>query len=164
MMRTLVQFEKWDAVLDEQTLPPFGKPRQEAWRHWARGLAYANQGNAAAAHEESRQFELAMSDFQKRTGRAEPAELQVARQELAGHLEAADGHVDKALKTLDAASKAERKLTYTEPPYYPRPVAEALGNLALRNNKSEVADKAFRAALEQYPGDAHAKRPLVASK
>src|SRR5262249_54913047 len=143
MMRTLVQFEKWDAVLDEQMLPPFGKPRQEAWRHWARGLAYANQGNAAAAHEESRQFEQAIAEFTRRTGRPEPAELQVARQELAGHLEAADGRVDKALKTLDAASKAERKLTYTEPPYYPRPVAEALGHLAQRHNKGDIAEKAF---------------------
>jgi tetratricopeptide (TPR) repeat protein len=161
MMRTLVQFEKWDAVLDGQMLPEFGKPRQEAWRHWARGLAYANKGNATAAREEVKLFDQAMADFEKRTGRSEPAELQVARQELAGHVEAADGHLDKALKTLDAASKAERKLTYTEPPYYPRPVAEALGNLALRNNKNGIADKAFRAALEQYPGDAHAKRPLV---
>src|SRR5690348_12926086 len=90
MMRTLVQFEKWDEVLGGQMLPIFGKPRQEAWRHWARGLAYANKGNAAAAKEESAQFELAMADFTKRTGRAEPAELQVARQELAGHLEAAE--------------------------------------------------------------------------
>jgi tetratricopeptide (TPR) repeat protein len=164
MMRTLVQFEKWDAVLDEQLLPPFGKPRQEAWRHWARGLAHASQGHTAAAREESRQFEQAMAEFTRRTGRPEPAELQVARQELAGHLEAADGRVDKALKTLDAASKAERKLTYTEPPYYPRPVAEALGHLAQRHNKGDIAEKAFRAALEQYPEDAHAKRALVAMR
>ena len=163
MMRTLVQFEKWDAVLDEGMLPPFGRPRQEAWRHWARALAQANKGNAAAAREEAKAFEGAMAEFVKRTNRAEPAELQVARQELSGHLEAAEGHVDKALKTLEAASKAERKLTYTEPPYYPRPVAEALGHLALRSQKPDIANRAFQAALEQYPGDAHAKGTLVAA-
>jgi tetratricopeptide (TPR) repeat protein len=157
MMRTLVQFERWDAVLDEAMLPPFGKPRQEAWRHWARALAQANKGNAEAANAEARAFEAAMSDFQKRTGRTEPAELQVARQEMAGHIAAAEGHVARALKTLEAASKAERKLTYTEPPYYPRPVAEALGHLALKSQKPGLANRAFRAALEQYPGDAHAK-------
>jgi tetratricopeptide (TPR) repeat protein len=163
-MRTLVQFEKWDAVLDAAMLPAFGKPRQEAWRHWARALAQANKGNAAAASEEARAFEAAMADFQKRTGRPEPPELQVARQEMAGHLEAAEGHVDKALKTLEAASKAERKLTYTEPPYYPRPVAEALGHLALRSQKPEIANRAFRAALEQYPGDVHAKPAATTAK
>ena len=67
-----------------------------------------------------------------------------------------------ALKTLEAASKAERKLTYTEPPYYPRPVAEALNHLALRfHNKTAVAERAYRAALEQYPGDTHAKSPAT---
>ena len=45
MLRTLVQFEKWDAVLDEQMLPPYNKPAQEAWRHWARGIAYAAKGD-----------------------------------------------------------------------------------------------------------------------
>jgi tetratricopeptide (TPR) repeat protein len=162
MMRTLVQFEKWDAVLDDAMLPLYAKPRQEAWRHWARALAQANKGNAAAAREESRAFEAAMADFQKRTGRPEPPELQVARQEMAGHIEAAEGNVDRGLKTLDAASKAERKLTYTEPPYYPRPVAEALGNLALRSHKQAIAEKAYAVALEQYPEDAHAKKTMVA--
>ena len=157
MMRTLVQFEKWDAVLDETMLPPFAKPRQEAWRHWARALAQANKGNPAAAHDETKAFEAAMADFVKRTGRPEPAELQVARQEMTGHIEAAEGHVDKALKTLEAASMAERKLTYTEPPYYPRPVAEAWGQLALKIQKPDLANRAFHAALEQYPGDVHAK-------
>ena len=36
MLRTLVQFEKWDVVLDDATLPVLARPRQEAWRHWAR--------------------------------------------------------------------------------------------------------------------------------
>jgi tetratricopeptide (TPR) repeat protein len=162
MLRTLVQFEKWDAVLDDAMLPAFGKPRQDAWRHWARALAQANRGNAAAARQEAQAFEASTQDFQKRTGRPEPPELQVAREEMTGHLEAAEGRSDRALKTLEAASKAERKLTYAEPPQYPRPVAEALGALALRQNKPDVADKAFAVALEQYPGDAHARRAMVA--
>jgi tetratricopeptide (TPR) repeat protein len=159
MMRTLVQFEKWNSILDESVLPPFGKPRQEAWRHWARALAQANKSNPAAAREESRLFEEAMKDFQARTHLPEPAELQVARQELAGHLQLAESHLDRGLKQLEAASKAERRLTYTEPPYYPRPVAEAIVHAARRNNKPELADRASRIALEQYPADAHVQLP-----
>ena len=163
MLRTLVQFEKWDDILNGQMLPDYSKPRQEAWRHWARALAYANKGNAQSAQEESRQFEQAMTDFRDKTHRPEPPELQVARQEMAGHLEVADGRVDKGLKQLETASKAERRLTYTEPPYYPRPVAEAMGHAALRNNKPAVAEKSFRIALEQYPSDAHAESGLKAA-
>ncbi len=157
MMRTLVQFEKWDAVLDGGMLPEFGRARQDAWRHWARGLAYANKGNPAAAREESQLFERSLADFRDKTHRPDPAELQVARQELAGHIDIAAGQAQRGLKQLEAASKAERRLTYTEPPYYPRPVAEAMGHAAMRNNQPGLAERAFRVALQQYPGDAHAK-------
>ena len=44
MLRTLVQFEKWDAILAGEMLPVLARPRQEAWRHWARALAFANTG------------------------------------------------------------------------------------------------------------------------
>ena len=160
MLRTLVQFEKWDAVLDGQMLPEYDKPRQEAWRHWARGVAWANKGNAAiGARKRPARMDAALADFRARTKRPDPPELLVARQELAGHIEIAGGRVDRGLKQLQAASKAERKLTYTEPPYYPRPVAEAWGHAALKSNKFGLADRAFKVALIQYPGDAHAVRP-----
>jgi tetratricopeptide (TPR) repeat protein len=156
MLRTLVQFEKWDAILTGNLLPDFGKPRQDAWRHWARALAYANKGNPANAKEESGLFEQSMTDFRTRTQLPDPPELQVARQELAGHLELAGGHIARALKQLELASKSERRLTYTEPPYYPRPVAEAIGHAAEKSNQPAVAARAFRTALEQYPADSHA--------
>jgi len=92
-----------------------------------------------------------------------PAELQVARRELAGQLEVAQGQFGKGLQLLDAASKAERKLAYTEPPFYPRPVAEALGEAAPKNNKSAMARKAFQLALDRYPGDSHAESGLRAA-
>ena len=163
MLRTLVQFEKWDQVLDEQRLPAFGRPRQDAWRHWARALAYANLGKTNPAREEQHRFEDSMAEFRTKAQRPEPAELQVARQELAGQLEAAEGRTDRGLKQLEQASKAERHLTYTEPPYYPRPVAEAMGHLALKSHKPALAERAFRVALEQYPSDAHAEKGLRAA-
>jgi len=157
MLRTLVQFEKWDVVLEDATLPVLTRPRQEAWRHWARALAFAAKGNTAGAREESAKFDQALADYRTKTKRAaNPAELEVARQEMAAHLELADGHVGKALKEFEAASKAERRLTYTEPPYYPRPVAEAWGHAAEKAGKMDEARRAYRTALEQYPGDAHA--------
>lgn len=162
MLRTQVQFQKWDVILDGQTLPVFPRARQEAWRHWARALALANTGNVSAADEESRLFEQSLTEFRNKTHRPDPAELQVARKEMAGQLEVARGHVDRGLKLLESASKAERHLTYTEPPYYPRPVAEAMGELAMKNNKNTLAQKAFKIALEQYPADTHAETALKA--
>jgi tetratricopeptide (TPR) repeat protein len=163
MMRTLVQFEKWDAILDEQTLPAFGRARQDAWRHWARALAQANKGNVEAAREESRQFESTMLEFRNKTHRTDPDELKVARQELAGHLAVASGNRGQGLRLLEIASKSERRLTYTEPPYYPRPVAEVAGRVALKMNKPAVAERDFRVALQQYPADSHAVEGLHAA-
>src|SRR5664279_102 len=156
MLRTLVQFEKWDVILTGEMLPVLARPRQEAWRHWARALAFVNTGNAAKARDELAQFDGALADYRGRTKRANPTELEVARQELQAHLELADGHAGRALKQFEQASKAERRLVYTEPPYYPRPVAEPWGRAALRANKVQLSARAFRIALEQYPNDAHA--------
>ncbi len=155
MLRVLVQFEKWDEILAGDMLPVLARPRQEAWRHWARALAYANQGNAAKARGEAAKFDESLADYRARTHRANPAELEVARQEMEAHLELASGRTDRALKLFAQASKAERHLIYTEPPYYPRPVAEPWGRAALKANKPQLSDRAFRIALEQYPNDAH---------
>lgn len=155
MLRTLVQFEKWDEILADRMLPVLARPRQEAWRHWARALAYANTGDAAKARREATKFDESLADYRARTHRANPTELAVARQEMQAHLELADGHTDRSLKLFEQASKAERHLVYTEPPYYPRPVAEPWGRAALKANKPQVSARAFRIALEQYPNDAH---------
>ncbi|NDJ12606.1 MAG: hypothetical protein EBY17_15630 [Acidobacteriia bacterium] len=161
MLRTQVQFQKWDVILDGKTLQELNRPRQQAWRHWARALAFAHTGKTGDADAEAIEFEKAMSTFKDKTKRPEPPELQVARQEMQGHIELAKGSVAKALKTFAVASKAERKLKYTEPPYYPRPVAEAWGHAAGANGKKAMADRAYGVALQQYPADAHAKAPAV---
>ena len=156
MLRTLVQFEKWDVILAGELLPVLARPRQEAWRHWARALAFANTGNASQAREELAQFDRALADYRARTRRANPTELDVARRELQAHLELADGHTGRALRQFEQASQAERRLVYTEPPYYPRPVAEPWGRAALKANHPRLSQRAFRIALQQYPNDAHA--------
>jgi tetratricopeptide (TPR) repeat protein len=159
LLRTLVQFEKWDVILDGSTLPVVGRARQDAWRHWALAIANAAKGNLTAAREESTQFEVTLAGYRIKTKRSDPSELQVARLELAGHLSAAQGRTDRALKQFAIASKAERRLTYTEPPYYPRPVAEVWGRLAAKAKKPAIAARAFEIALEQYPNDVHATAP-----
>jgi tetratricopeptide (TPR) repeat protein len=157
MLRTLVQFEKWDVILADQMLPVLARPRQEAWRHWAHVLAYANTGDLAKAQDEAAKFESSLADYRTKTKRpANPPELEVAKQEMQAHLELVAGHTDRALKLFEQASKAERHLVYTEPPVYPRPVAEPWGNAANKAGKTQLAHRAFAVALEQYPKDSHA--------
>ena len=105
-------------------------------------------------------MDAALVDYESAVKRKAPAELTVAREELAGHILAAEGKVDKGLKALENASKLQRKLRYSEPAAYPRPVAEALGEVALRHGKKATAEAAFRNCLEDLPGSARSVNGL----
>lgn len=162
MMRTLVQFEKWDEVLDSSVLPAPTKPRMKAWHHWARAVACANKGQVDQAEAESKLFSAALEAY-KRTLKSDPhPSLLVAKTELQAQLALASGNWKRAQKRFEKAMAAERSLRYNEPPNYPRPVAEPLGRAALRQKETQLAERAFRIALEQYPADWHAQNGLQA--
>ena len=152
LMRAMVLSENWDEILDGHSLPVYDRPREIAWRHWAMGLAYASKGNAAAANEEAHLMDAAFRQYEEVVKKKAPEELVIARAELTGHIEVAEGKVGRGLKTLESVSKTERKLRYSEPVRYPRPVAEALGEVALRNGKRRIAEASFRSSLEEMPG------------
>ena len=161
-LRTLVHFRKWEQVLDASTLVEYPGPRERAWRHWARGLAYAARGEEAQARREAEQMEEQMKAWQKVAGSESP-QLRTARLELDGHLELADGRTSKGLDTLEQAARMEILLPYNEPPAYPRPVWEAMGQAALDTREWARAESAFRRALEQNPGSTRAKDGLASA-
>ena len=160
LMRAMVLSEDWDEILDGKSLPVYDRPREQAWRHWAMGLALASKGNPIAANEELRKMDAALGQYEAIVKQKRPEELSAARAELMGHLEVAEGKVSKGLKTLENASKMQRKLRYSEPVRYPRPVAEALGEVALRHGKRSMAESAFRSSLEEMPGSARSVNGL----
>jgi predicted Zn-dependent protease len=154
LMRAMILAESWDEILDGTSLPVYDRPREQAWRHWAMGVAQASKGNAAAAAEEARQMDAAFKQYEDLVKRKAPAELVVAREELSGHIQVAQGKLKEGLGTLASAATAQRKLRYSEPPYYPRPVNEALGEIALKHGKTSEAVVAFRTTLEDLPNSA----------
>ncbi len=160
LMRTLVTFEKWDAILDGKTLPVLDKPREQSWRHWALGVAYANKGNARKARGEYKLMEAALKEFPAKVDKPVPPPLKVALEELAGQIAVAQKHTEKGLKLLAEAGTHERALRYTEPPSYPRPVLDALGKRAAIAGKADIAIAAWQGALEQTPGDPRARKGL----
>jgi tetratricopeptide (TPR) repeat protein len=152
LMRALVLAQSWDEILDGKSLPEYDRPREQAWRHWAMGLAYAGKGDAAHAADEAKRMDEVLKEYEALVKRKAPPELTIGREELAGHVLAVQGKTKQALETLESASRGQRKLRYSEPPYYPRPVAEAVGELALRSGKLAEAESAFRSTLEDLPG------------
>src|ERR1700691_319147 len=95
LMRAMVLSENWDELLDGHSLPVYDRPREIAWRHWALGLVYAPRGHPLEANEEARLMDAALRQYKEVVKRDAPAELTVAREELAGHILAAEGKVAK---------------------------------------------------------------------
>ncbi|MBK5290718.1 MAG: hypothetical protein JJE04_03355, partial [Acidobacteriia bacterium] len=160
ILRTLVQHEKWDLILDGSSLPQYDRPRERAWRHWAAAVAYSAKKDKTAAVEQVRLMEDALKDFKEKVKQDPPPPLLVARAELDAHLAFAEGNIGKAFKKLEQAAVKEGALRYNEPPQYPRPAYEVLGKLALQHGRTALAEKAFRQALEQYPNSAASESGL----
>jgi tetratricopeptide (TPR) repeat protein len=162
MLRALVQSESWDEILDGKTLPVYDKPREQAWRHWAVAVAALGKNNAGLAKAEAKRLDESLSEFKEKVKMPVPEALAVAREELDGQLKLAEGKLDPAFKKLEQAASMERHMLYSEPPYYPRPVLEVIGEAALKNGRLPEAESAFRRALEQYPGSFRAQAGLRA--
>ncbi len=151
MVRSLAWGEKWDEILTGSLLPDLATPREKFWRHWARALAFAAKKDPAAATTELAAMRAVQLDFEKVVKVAPPREFAVALQDVQGFIYLAQGKTRHGWKTLEMASQAERALRYNEPPIYPRPIAEAWGQAALRAGQRRMAEKAFRIALHEMP-------------
>jgi len=161
LLRTLVSFEKWNEILDGQTLPVYNRLHEQAWRHWAMGLASAGRGDVTRAKLELRGMDAALKQLSAASPGDVQGSLRVARRELEGHVAWAAHHRAKSLALLQQAANMERALRYTEPPTYPRPVSEVLGRKAIEEGKSQMAEAAFRQALDQFPESSRALNGLA---
>jgi tetratricopeptide (TPR) repeat protein len=152
LVKTLVRFERWDLIVDDQTLPVYDQPTQQAWRHWARGLALAAKGQSSAARREAEDMEAQLDAITPRT----PEPLRIALVELRGDIEARFGDRTKGFEEMRQAASREAALIYTEPPSYPRPASEGLANVALALGEYKTAEQAYRTALTREPGSGRA--------
>jgi tetratricopeptide (TPR) repeat protein len=158
LIKTVVRFEKWDAIQDGKTIPVYDKPEQQAWRHWAVGLAQANTGQVDRA-------KATLADMQKDLSAVTSAKdpIAIAAQELEATIAARGGDRKKAYELYRKATDREAALLYTEPPAYPRPVVEGWANVALALGDFAVAEKAYREALTREPGSGRAYFGMAAS-
>ena len=158
LIKSMVRFEKWNEIIDGKTIPVYDKPEQNAWRHWAMGLAYSATGQADKAKATLADMH---KDLDAVTSAKEP--IGIAAQELEATIAARAGDRKKAYELYRKAADREANILYTEPPAYPRPVVEGWGNVALALGDYATAEKAYREALEREPGSGRAFFGLAAS-
>jgi hypothetical protein len=172
-MRTLVRFEKWDEILDGQTLPNEGAYEVfKAWRMYAIGLAKLHKGDLAGARAELAALERESAYLREKLAKDKDAPqigrqrqqaraLNVAPLELKARILARENaKPEDILAILKQAVEEEAKLGYSEPPIYPNPTEEMAGRLMLAlpswPQGLKEAEAFFTAALERDPGSGRA--------
>src|SRR5262245_2930893 len=158
LIKTVVRFEKWNEILDGTTIPIYDKPEQNAWRHWAIGLAQAATGQMDKAKATLAEMQ---KDLEGVTAAKEP--ISIGAQELEAAIAARGGDPKKGYELFRKAADREAAMLYTEPPSYPRPVAEGWANVALALGDYATAEKAYRETLGREPGSGRAFFGLAAS-
>jgi hypothetical protein len=129
-LRTIAQHELWDLATDDKLIPNIQQPRFQAWRHWLHALAAIHKAkDAALAKTHIQAMDKALGEFLRLNNVPAPEELLAARIEVDGHYLWLTGEPHHAIEKLEEAQVRERHLRYTEPTYYPRPVAEVLKRL-----------------------------------
>jgi tetratricopeptide (TPR) repeat protein len=151
----LARFGLWDEILAEPDHPDY-MPFTRAFRHAARGIAFAAKGDAKSARAEQTLFEEG--------ARLVPAEetagnntcrgiLAVAAPMLEGEILAREGKVDEAVAKLREAVKAEDALRYDEPPGWILPVRHSLGATLMNAGRHAEAEQVYRDDLARLPNN-----------
>ena len=158
LIKTAVRFERWHDILDAKTIPVYDKPEQNAWRHWAMGLAYAATGKLAEARATLADMQ---TDLTAVTATKEP--IAIAALELEANIAARSGDRNKAYELYRKSADREAAMMYTEPPSYPRPVVEGWAITATTLGDLATAEREYREALTREPGSGRAFFGLAAA-
>lgn len=149
-------FHRWDDVL----AAPASKPERElhaAFRHYARGMAYASRGKVSEAEAERKKFQTLRAavpaDSMYLINNKSADFLALAAATLDAELEWARGNKEKSVATWRRAVEIESKLQYDEPPPWIYPVRQSLGAALLRNGQAKEAEAVFREAIQKRPRD-----------
>lgn len=130
---------------------------QGAW-HYARGEAFAAQGNAddAMAEAEAISAIVGESDLAPLIDGGVPALdiLNIARLTVIARSSQTAGDFGTAIEAMEEAVAIQDAIAYTEPPYWYYPAKQTLAALLLQKGKAERAEQLFLEALTESPNNA----------
>lgn len=159
-----VQFSPPDTIL---TLPDPGDrfPFVKAMWHYARGEAFAAQGELDQARSEAAKIaainQKTGTDYPPDFASVAPDVLRIARHVVAGRIAKAEGNTERAIQEFQTAVAIQDALPYLEPPFWYYPVRQSLGAALLEAGQAEEAEQAFEQSLEQFPNNGWALYGLM---
>ena len=149
----LIRFGMWDEILAEPDHPEF-MVFTRAFRHAARGIAYAAKGDVKSARAEQTALleasKLVPADDSFGNNPCQ-ALLAIATPMLEGEILLRESKLDQGLSQLRAAINAEDALHYDEPPGWILPVRHSLGANLMQAGRYAEAEQVYRDDLARLP-------------
>jgi tetratricopeptide (TPR) repeat protein len=152
---TLVRFSRWDDVLKEPAPAAELRYTTGMW-HYARGMAFAGQGNFEAAAVERDSVAAIAAEIppeQPANLNSARALLRIAERHLAGETAARQQRTDEAIRALREGIALEDELTYDEPTAWVVPLRQSLGRVLLAAGRPKEAEQEYREDLMRYPNN-----------
>lgn len=149
----LVRFRRWEEIIRLPQPSSQLKVVTATW-HFARGMALASTGEAAAAYEQLKLFRSAGEVIPREVSfglNSAQSVMKVAETVLAAKIAAAGGQSKKAIELLREAVEKEDAFAYDEPPGWFLPVRESLGGALLMSRDYSEAERVFRKDLTRNP-------------
>lgn len=137
--------------------PGSGLPYVKGLWHYARGVAFAEKGDAENARKEAAAIDRLRKagDFAALTEAKVPAQevLQIAGHVVRARTAQASGNLDRAADQYRKAIALEDNLAYMEPAYWYYPIRQSLGAVLLQQGDTAGAEQAFRDSLNRVPNN-----------
>ena len=150
----LIRFGRWDDVLARSDDFPDHMAFTKAFRHAARGIAFAAKGDTKSAREEQARFveSVKLIPEDETFGNNEVSKIvAIVTPMLEGEILIPEGKVDEGLAALREAVKAEDQLSYDEPPGWILPVRHSLGANLMAARRFAEAEQVYRDDLARLP-------------
>ena len=162
----LTQFGRWNEILAEPA-PPQDLHYSTAIWHYARGTAFANTGQIAAAERALEALRPLRDSVQMEflDAAAYPATvlLGIAAELLSGEIALAQDEPQRAVGPFQTAVDMQDQLPYTEPPFWYYPTRQSLGLALLRAQQFSAAEAVYRRDLRDYPRNGWSLYGLIRS-
>ena len=163
---TLTRFGFWNDILS-QPMPPKEFKYVTAMWHYARGIAFAKNGNSEDAWKEHSALlaiadgdilggpslsgmgrrERSTSPYQKDTKNL----IMLAGNAMAGEIAATEQDWEDAISYLEKAVVLQDDLTYAEPPPWHYPTRHSLGAVLIEAGRPEQAEAVYLDDLKMWP-------------
>jgi peroxiredoxin len=163
LARALVKFERWDALLDDKTVPWRDIYLDKVNKAYFRARAYLAKGELEQAQKSITEHAAFKKDLDKNKNGLIENNYPIQAVELRARLALARGDTLEGLSLMaDAAQKQfDQQRQYADPPIYPEALYNGLGEAYLQTRSPLLAAKAFEKALELTHNDLFALSGLV---